>query len=55
MSFHGPLPIASPAEHRHPEIDEKMWEKLEDLHRIREDEPVGWEREKGREVERRIL
>lgn len=36
-SVHGPLSIASPAEHRSQDIDEKMWERLEDLDRIKED------------------
>lgn len=54
MSIRGPLPIASPAEHRHQEVDKNMWERLEDLGRLREDGPVVWEREKGEEVERRL-
>lgn len=49
MNIHGPLRIASPAEHRHQEVDEKMWEKLEDSDGIKEGEPAGWEREKGKE------
>lgn len=35
ISVHGSLPIASPAEHRHQEVDEKMWKKLKDLDGIR--------------------
>lgn len=55
MSFYGFFFIVFLVEYRYSEIDEKMWEKFEDLYRIREDELVGWEREKGREVERRIF
>ena len=46
MNIHRPHPIASPADHRSKEVDEKMWEGLEDLDGIREDRRVVWEREK---------
>lgn len=49
MTTHGPLPIASPAEHRHQEVYEKMWERHEDL-----DSRLG-KRKVGRSREEKTL
>lgn len=54
MNIHGPLGIASPAEHRHQDVDEKMWERLEDVHGIKEDEAAGWGGDGGRSREEKI-
>lgn len=55
MSIYGPFNIASPAEQRSQNIDEKMWERLEDLDRIKKRLTSHFKRERRGEVERRRL
>lgn len=54
MSIHGRLLINFTTKHRLQEVYENG-ERLENLDRAREDEPLGKEREMGKEIQRRLL